>query len=379
MSRDSSSTLSLGGLSDALRTIFRDLHETYVDWEQRRRFSPEERTRLYQSLASFIQPGTGISVSNTLKLIVEIETTDGGSRSPAGYAASRWAADLESARITELNRAVEGWVPDLDRQLIEIGEKTGTLPATLRNLVANTKRERATRRLFVSSMGFPVAVLALNLLFMTGLHFFLLPELLPYVRMANLSPPTPEVIALIGFTGRNILEIMLVISLLFYGLSRSLTRWSGPARAWADKNILPYRIYRMEVGTRLLYAAAALESANLSATRQLDMLQRDQSPWMQWHLEQARRYMETAGSLFVALHMAGNGFPDREINQRVAMVKRAGGGGREIETVAQDWAEISTDRMTGLARKLALQFGAPVILLDITVMVSIFNISKGIG
>lgn len=366
-------SLTLRGLLAPLALIWNSL----VEWDYRRRFSLRDRITLYRMLHHDLK--IGVSVQNSLQKFLDIQQTGAGTPSPAVYAARQWLDRMTGLGAGKtLSEAAADWIGEIDRLLLETGEKTGKQSEILLTLLDMTQREIRMRRSFRSALNWPATVLVLNLVMIAILDRFVLPNLLPMIDLSRLESPALETILIIQTVGSHLPAILAGAVILYYLFMRGFPTWTGPLRDWCDRNLLPYRLYLLDTGSRFLFAAAALQQAGTPPTAQADILSRDQQPWLKWRVAEAEPHLEKAASLFSALLDAGSPFPDREINVTIRLLETSGSHLTAIRTVADYWSEVCVERMEVMSARLSMGMGIFVLLLDVMLMIGILSITGGI-
>src|SRR3546814_6192399 len=101
------------------KQFYRDLNEKFLRFQ----FGSDERKKVYERLANYID--NGLRLSDALRLIYDHETDDGKSPSTGSGAALRdWMRKLEGG--VSFGDCVAGWVPERDRHLISAGDRKST-------------------------------------------------------------------------------------------------------------------------------------------------------------------------------------------------------------------------------------------------------------
>ncbi len=161
---------------------------------RQRRLRRSDRALVLRQLSALVQAGLPLEEA----LAAMAEGADGRTR--ATVLAVR-ARVLEGATLADALAAFPESFDALSRASIAAGEQSGQLPRVLQGLAAHGERQQALRQQFVAALAYPLLVLLVALVVVTGLMLYVVPEVSAvFVRGGQILPwPTRALLAISAF------------------------------------------------------------------------------------------------------------------------------------------------------------------------------------
>jgi type II secretory pathway component PulF len=122
----------------------------------------------------------------------------------------------------------------------------------------------------------------------------------------------------------------------------SLPRWKGPRRAMVD-TMPPWSVYRVQQSSAFLIALSSLMTAGVTVYASLQLLHRNGSPYLRWHLERMMSAMsQGADNPGAAMN---TGLLDKETAGEVEDYSQLGSFREAIQTIGKQNLEDSLERI----------------------------------
>lgn len=276
-------------------------------------FNSKRRRRSLEKIAVYLDEN--VQLVDALDQMTRYAKRDG--RDPnnlIGRIYQRWANSVADG--IEFSRAIEGFIPDRERQLIIAAERSSRLSIGIREAVELSERMEEILRVVRSAVAYPVMAIGFVIGCLMWMSWYVFPEYREVLRV-DLWPSSVSRLA--GLADWMVVNLWLVIIMIVAGgfaFTKSLTKWVSSTREKVEE-YAPYSIYRMLYGTVLLLSYAGFVRAGYNMNKTLDLLLQSASRSNPWYADKLRR-LRTQGArgakdLGDALHGADLNFPDREV------------------------------------------------------------------
>lgn len=238
------------------------------------------------------------------KTILDIfrdDATRYGKSNPRGVLSDHWARKIEESG--DLAQTFKGTLPDEDVNFIASLQAAGggileSGLIDLSNLIKVQKRLGAILKRFAIMVGFAI-ILITAMLFAIGYH--LAPEV-----QGSFSAIDPVYYKSASKRFFGLAEFMrerghyyLILVLLIVASMPFILRWfTGPMRRWLDKFGV-FHLYRSVQSIRFMLSLSTLiqprlGSESISLPKAISILNRGESKWMKWHMDQMMVRMDEA-------------------------------------------------------------------------------------
>jgi len=325
---------------------------SFEKWFLKIQFGSKARTRVYRKLIRYLN--NSMSLSQALEDMYKHASEDG--KKPKNVTAivlDHWRRDIMNGK--SFGRAIQGWVPETDRLVIEGGDNHGKLAVAIEKAILISESSRRIKFTLVSGLAYPALLVAVALGFLIMFGTQVIPafeEILPRERWTGVGAQ----MAFMSDFVRYYLAWTLAILGLLVGLSIwSLPRWTGKWRVPFD-SYPPWSIYRLVVGSGFLLTVSGMIKSGIPIHGILRMLQRDASPWYTERLSKTLENVNNGHQLGDALYRTGFNFPDREAIQDLRAYAGLNKFDETLEAMGTEWLNDSVTligQQTAIFRNLA--------------------------
>jgi type II secretory pathway component PulF len=356
--------------------------EAFREWNARRSFGGKVKARVYNKLASLLD--AGVSLTKALDILIMHATHDGKKpNTPSAIVLRAWAKKINNGK--PLGRAVQGWIPDSDRIVIEAGERAGTLSSALRNALFIEESMKKIRKTILGGLSYPLLLIAVAIGLLLMFSLYILPgyeDIQPRDKWEGMAKSMLELGDAINFWT---IPLLIFAGSIVGGIIWSMPRWIGPTRKRFD-NYPPWTIYRLINGSGFMLSVAALVKAGVQIPEILRILKRDASPWYVERIDAAKRYVDNGLSLGEALYRSGYGFPEPEAVIDLRVFAELEGFDEKLEYMGRQWVEESVEKVNmqmAVFKQLAMVlFGlvfATIAIGTISINLQIMNAGQRMG
>lgn len=315
--------------------------ESFNLWFLRVQFGAKMRTRVFRKLVRFL--GNSVALSKALDIMYQHASEDG--KKPKALQAivlDDWRRSIRDGKT--FGQAIQGWVPDSDRLVIEGGEKAGDLPTAIEKSILIGQSVKQIKGAIIGGLAYPLLLVAAAIGFMILFGLQVIPEFETVLPREQWTGAGAQMAVMSDFV-RNWLAITLIgagVLIVFSVLS--MPRWTGKIRVRFDK-IPPWSFYRLVVGSGFLLTVSGMLKSGIAVPSILSMLQRDAKPYYRERLYQTAQNVKNGHNLGAALHMTGFDFPDKEAVQDIRSYADLNRFNETLETMGTEWLEDSVDRV----------------------------------
>jgi len=230
-------------------------------------------------------------------------------------------------------------LPDLERSVLDVGEKIGKLPRSMKLILEVREIVSRIVNQCYSSFFAPVVYL---LSFYATL----------YVIGVNIVPQLAEALPVSKWTGwaavmydmgefsttwRGPLITLIAVAYAAWAIW-ALPRWKGPGRTFVDRYVFPFSTYRDVTGFTWLLSYAALLKAGVPDLTALQNQIASSSPWLASRLRPIEAGLINGFDLAASMRIAGHGFPSFELIDELGAYVGFPNFSEMIEVVAKQHA-----------------------------------------
>jgi type II secretory pathway component PulF len=333
------------------------------------------RVRVYRQIATML--ANGLPLLRILDDLYQRASLQGRKPAePLAIALFEWKRSVQNGRT--LAEGMADWVPSAERLLIQAGEQSGRLEASL---VAVSEVVQATRKIrgaIIGGAAYPVLVLV----FVVGYIYLFGTRVVP--EFSRLGDPSQWHGAARGLhlMSRWVQEWMLASVMALLALAAlvvyALPRWRGDVRLLADR-LPPFSIYRMLSGSSFLLAFSALLSAGITVEKSLYRLCESSGPWLRERIEGALMGVKSGLNCGEALRHAGYGFPSPEIVDDLCIYSEYRGFPEVLQRMASEWMDEGVARISA---QMKVANGLAILLLTLVIAwlaIGMFSIQEQVA
>lgn len=318
-------------------------------------FGAKARTRVYRKLSRFLS--NSVTLSQALEIMHKHATVDGRKpKAPVALILAEWRRQIANGK--NFGQAIQGWVPDSDRLVIEGYEKAGALAMGIEKAILISGAAKKIKTTLIMGLAYPFVLfwVAILMLVMFGLNVIpTFEEILPRENWTGIGG---QMASLSDFIRDYLVIALAGMAIVTGAVIYSLPRWTGKWRAKFDR-IPPWSLYRLVMGSGFMVTVGSMIKSGISIPSILKMLQRGASPWYIERLGRAYYHVNNGGNLGEALHRAGHNFPDAETVQDLRAYASLNGFDETLDKLGTEWLEesvVKVQAQTGMMKNLAILF-----------------------
>ncbi len=271
-------------------------------------FSGQARLRVYRKIVRLLQ--NGVPLPSALEAMYQHASNDGRKKSaPQAIVIDAWLRQVRNGK--PLGIAIQGWVPEADRVVIEAGEASGNLPAAIEDACFLFDGQKQIRGAVIGSVAYPIFLMVMVIGFLFLFGFNIIPSFAAVLPRENWTGLAEQMAMLSDFVAGGFIPTLVALLALIALMFWSMPRWTGRLRVKADR-FPPYSIFKLMAGSGFLLSLAALTKAGVKQTTALRTMMRDSKPWYHERLSKTLALVNNGLDIGEALHRSNLQFPDPE-------------------------------------------------------------------
>lgn len=303
-------------------------------------FSVRKRIRLYQRLYRFTS--SNISVGKALEMIW------------ARYNRARDPRRTVFRRMIESNMnagrsvadSMAAYIPAAERLLIFAGEEANKIASGFKQSIFVAGAVREMRKALTGALMYPLVLFVMLSAMLVGMALKFVPVML---QMAPLSQ-WPTISLITYYVGMGVKSYgAWILGGLIVGVIvavRTLPVWVGKTRAWCDRFVPPWTIYRQYTSAIFLISLSALTDAGRPIETAVNQLAVIAGPWMRNHLNTMHQRIIEGENPGRALN---TGWLDKETCGDLEDYSAAGTLDSALAQIGKDTVEDAIDKIKGSA------------------------------
>ena len=259
-----------------------------------------ERVVLYKYLASRVRAGHDVGTSLE-KLLATAYL-----RKTARLKAVLTIAIQRFRNGAKLAASLQGYIPQIEHLMVLTGDQSGSLPATLAQLVDSIMRERKMRRQFRKSLTPSVLLLVFGVAAIFGVALYVVPQYRGIVNPGEVHGLAAAVFSVATPVG---IAVLVTVIVLFFGfaiwLARAARTVDAPWRRWIE-NIpnSPFAFYRDWMSLVWLRMHLIMLKAGVLEREALQAAMSNSTPWLARRLALVKHHIERTGKKLPAALVA---------------------------------------------------------------------------
>ncbi len=271
-------------------------------------FGAAQRIRVYQKLNRFLS--SSVSLRQALEIMYQHASEDGRKpKAPTAVILLQWLRSVKNGQ--SFGQAIQGWVPDGDRLVIEGGEAAGNLPQSIERAVLISESLRLIVSTIVSGIAYPVMLFLAAIGFLVFFGTAVIPQFEEILPREEWTGVAGQMSVMSDFVQNGMIWVLLAMAALGILIAATMTKWTGPLRARFDR-YPPWSLYRLVIGAGFMLTVSGMIRAGIAVPKILSMLQRGASPWYVEKLSKTLFQVKNGHNLGEALYRTGFNFPDKE-------------------------------------------------------------------
>ena len=259
-----------------------------------------ERVVMYKYLASRVRAGHDVGTS--LEKLLDTAYL----RKTARLKAVLTIAIQRFRNGAKLAESLKGYIPQIEHLMVLTGDQSGSLPATLAQLVDSIMRERKMRRQFRKSLTPSVLLLVFGIAAIFGVALYVVPQYRSIVNPSEVHGLSAAVFSVATPVG---IAVLVTVIVLFFGfaiwLARAARTVDAPWRRWIE-NIpnSPFAFYRDWMSLVWLRMHLIMLKAGVLEREALQAAMSNSTPWLARRLALVKHHIERTGKKLPAALVA---------------------------------------------------------------------------
>lgn len=273
------------------------------------KIASSNRIELYELLSDYT--AAGIDIVKSLEAFLNQTLRDNGNKVDLTVMRLQsWLAVInDGGRFCD---ALNSWVPERERMLIEAYETSGSLSDGLQKTVKMMDSSGEMQSIWVGALAYPIF-----LFIMAGsvIHLYGTDVIPKFASMYPVEKWTGNA-AMFEFTARSVVHywpyMACAIAAFAAGVLYSMPWWKGPIRAFVDK-LPPYSFYKIDEGAAFMVSLNAMLQAGVPVLKSVENLRENAGPWLGERLDPVITGMNQGKNIATAMKEAGFSFPDKRL------------------------------------------------------------------
>ena len=317
------------------------------------RFSGSRRVYAYRWLAKGLRQGRAPVV--LLQQMADHASDDGQrANDPSAVAYREWSGFVGGGG--ELGVAMRHWAPPEHVTLVQAGEKSENVAASLDTCAYLEEASGRMRMALIGAIAYPMGLGSMLVVLVHMCATRVLPYfevLVPRKDWAGFASYLPGVFDFM--LGWGLVSFLLFFVVLAVAVRWVLPRWVSPVRD-ALEWLMVFREYRAFQGALFLVGFSELISTRLPLPEALMVLRENAQPWMRSKIDGILR--EVGGGLDPAdaIWRADRHFPDVALNRELRIVMSMEGYQEEMGRMAVQWVDGTVDKFKVFGARLRMMF-----------------------
>ncbi|EQD34448.1 type II secretion system protein, partial [mine drainage metagenome] len=206
----------------------------------------------------------------------------------------------------KLAASLQGYIPQIEHLMVLTGDQSGSLPATLAQLVDSIMRDRKMRRQFRKSLAPSVLLLVFGVAAIFGVALYVVPQYREIVNPSEVHGLSAAVFSVATPVG---IAVLVTVIVLLFGfaiwLARAARTVDAPWRRWIE-NIpnSPFAFYRDWMSLIWLRMHLIMLKAGVLEREALQAAMTNSTPWLARRLALVKHHIERSGKKLPAALVA---------------------------------------------------------------------------
>lgn len=295
-------------------------------------FSVGKRIVLFRQLASLVR--NNIPLIRALENMIMLANEDKKQRkAPETFAIREWYKHMKGGQT--FSHAISEWVSPAESAIIVAGESGARLPNALDDVVVLLEGMRTIRRNIIGAIAYPCVIVLGIIVMLSVMAYQVLPSFASVYPAEHWTGSAATLNLLATVTRDWAIPLGILFAIATWGFLRTLPRWRGKLRTWADQRP-PYSIYRLWNGIGFLLAMAALMRAGISDVDSLRRIREYGNAWLRERIDACIQNMNDGANAAEALHRAGHQFPDRKLLGQMRIYANNSDFNEAVDNMARD-------------------------------------------
>lgn len=341
----------------------------------RLQFGGKDRVRIYRKIIRFLD--NGVPLPAALDTMWRHASQDGKKPKAIGaLVIDAWRRQIANGK--PLGVAIQGWVPEADRVVIEAGEQAGNLSGAIDNACILYESQKRIRAAVIGGLAYPIVLVMTAIGFLIVFGTQVIPAFSTVLPRDRWTGVGWQMGVMSDFVNTGLAPLLGALAFLVALMIWSMPRWTGKTRVKFDR-IPPYSIYRLIRGAGFLLSLAAMVKAGLKVTMALRSLARDATPWYGERIGRTLAFVNEGLDIGDALYRTELEFPDAETVADLRAYAKLDGFDEMLIKIGRENLD---DTVARLEQQSAVMRNAGIVLLGIVfiwIATGIFSLQQQIS
>ena len=265
--------------------------------------------------------------------------------------------------------ALEGWIPNEERMVIEAMEAGDRFPEQLEEFSRSLKRRAGERGRIVGELAYPALLICMVYGLLVHFQLKIVPILGSLLDRSEWQGIARQFDQASGVAASNIVAVGVAAALVGPATALLLRGWAGRGRNYADR--LPvFSNYRARTGALFLKSMGSLMAGGMTSIEAIDRIRSGCSPYVRHRLDLIRANLLNGCNLGMAVELSDTGWPDRDLALSLKVLSGVPDFPLRLSELAADWEKEKSEELT---RSLATLRAMAFLLVFVTVSAMILS------
>jgi len=244
-------------------------------WALKMSFGLKVRKTLYKKLSFYVR---NIPMVDALR---RIQARYEKRKAPQAKLLQVWVHAMADGQ--SFSQAIEGWIPSNELVLIRASERSGDLAMGLEQAVTASEaiaRARGAMFKLIEPVLLSTALIGLAAMF----RLKMVPQFEKMLPLSAWSGNAKIMYSVSNFIVKDWYWLLIVVALIIAAIVKTMPTWVGERRAFMDRHIMPWSIFRMYQGAAFMVAVGGL-LRSMAMREVLVIVRANANPWLRHHMD----------------------------------------------------------------------------------------------
>lgn len=318
------------------------------------RFGLQKRINLYERLRAYVKEDFPVYDS-----LEKFEARYAKKKDPRAIIIKNWMDKMKHG--LSFSKAIEGWVPDAELNLILAGEEGEGIEIGLGEAIKFAGSAQKIKNTIISGITYPFILFAVVLIFVGMFSLKMAPTYLGILPLDKWPELGQNFYAVSAFIVKYWLLVIAVLVITTLTIIKTVGSWTGPARTFFDK-LPPWSVYKVYQASAFLISLASMMKSGIPLNNAIKKIRASSSPWLMGYTDEMLRNLRRGGANF-GIHL-NVGLLDEETAGDLIDYSVLGGFEKAIYALGEKTLEDSVKRINS---RMGIVKNLMIVLVGITV------------
>lgn len=251
------------------------------------RFGVSKRINLYERLQSYVEEGYPI-----VDTLIKFKARYAKKNDFRGKIIDIWLTRMKSG--ASFSKAIEGWVPEAELNLISSGETGEGIALGLKEAVRFTQAAQKIKSTIIAGSAYPTILFLLVMIFIAAFSKYMAPTFIQIMPVAKWPEGAKTLYSFSSFINNNWLYCGVGFITLAVTISYTLDKWIVGGRKIADK-FPPWTIYKSYQAAAFLISLSSMMKSGVALNDALKKMNKTASPWFSYYINKMLLNLKKGG------------------------------------------------------------------------------------